>query len=234
MVRISLCDDDDVLNEELKNIIGSIRSDIDIFTYTSGEALLDSEYLFNDIIILDIEMEGINGIEAAKQMRTNGYQGILIFATSHRERVFDSFQVKPYQYILKPFVKDELQVIIHNALLELDSKRKNYFDAVSSTHTYRIPLNEIYYFESQGRNININTKKGVIRIIGKMNKVESSLKNKFFFRCHKGYLVNLEHIYEFNNSEITLSDNQKVLMSRLKVNLFKNTFKAFMKGNIKC
>ncbi len=234
MIGISLCDDDNLLNENLISHISTLRPDTAVYSFTSGEALLESDYLFNDIIILDIEMGEKNGIDTAKCLRTGGYEGILIFLTSHTEMVFDSFQVKPYQYIVKPVEKDKLMSVLRDALLELENKRNNFFSAVCGNSTYRIPLADIYFFESQGRIINISTKSGTIRMTGKMSEIEARLKNRFFFRCHKGYLVNMEHIYEFSNCEITLENKQKIILSRLKLNLFKNTFRAFMKGNIKC
>jgi len=82
MLRISLCDDDNAIIDRLKNDISLIRSDIEIFLHSSGEALLESEFLYNDIVISDIEMKGINGIQAAKELRIKGYQGIIIFLTS--------------------------------------------------------------------------------------------------------------------------------------------------------
>lgn len=234
MIQISLCDDDNSIIDSLKHDISVFRSDIEIFSCNSGEDLLESEFLCNDIIFLDIEMKGINGIHAAKELRSKGYEGILIFLTSHKEMVFDSFQVKPFRYLVKPMDMSVVKDVLDKAISELIDKRNTHFEAVCNNHTYRILLCDIYYFESQRRNLDIFTKNGIITITGKINKVEASLRNKQFFRCHKGYLVNLEHIYEFSDSEIILTNQQKVLISRLKLNSFKEAFRAFMKGNKGC
>lgn len=233
MIRISLCDDNAVLIHRLGSSIGLIRDDIEIFSYTSGEELLNSDFLYNDIVILDIEMEGIDGIETAKRLRSDGYEGIVIFATSHKEMVFDSFQVNPFQYIVKPIDVKEFNTILEKAISNLIDKRNRHFEAVSNNQTYRILLSDIYFFESQGRKIEINTKSGIVVINGRMNQIETSLRSKYFFRCHKGYLVNLEQVYAFSDNEITLSSHKKIPVSRLKYNLFRETFKAFMKGNRK-
>lgn len=234
MIQISLCDDESFVTNMLSDNIKSVRSDIEVFSFGCGEDLLASRFLLNDIVIMDIEMTGINGIQTANRLRENGYEGMIIFLTSHKEMVFDSFQVKPYQYIVKPIDVDKVKGILEHAINEVIDTRYTHFEAVCNNHTFRIPLANIYFFESSGRKIDIYHRDGKITIVGKMNQIEASLKNKKFFRCHKGYLVNLEHVYEFSNNEITLSSKQKILISRLKLNSFKEAFKAFMKGNMKC
>lgn len=234
MIRISLCDDDNVLIENLKKNINMLRNDLDILTFNSGKALILSEYLYNDIIILDIEMNDIDGIQTAKQIRAGGYEGIIIFLTSFKDMVFDSFQVKPYQYIVKPIDMSKINKILEGAICEIIERKNTYFEAVCNNCTYRIQLCDIYFFESRGRKIDICTNNGIITISGKINQIEASLSNKKFFRCHKSYLVNLEHIYMFTNNEITLDNNMKVFISRLRLNKFKEAFRAFMKGNRKC
>ncbi|EGD49732.1 two component transcriptional regulator, LytTR family [Ruminiclostridium papyrosolvens DSM 2782] len=234
MIRISLCDDENHITGTLSDNIKGIRPDIEVYSYDCGENLLDSKYLYNDIVLLDIEMTGINGIETALELRKGGYEGMIIFLTSHKEMVFDSFQVKPYNYFVKPIDIDKVNRILKNAINEVIDRKTTHFEAVSNNHTFRIQIDDIYYFECNGRKIDIHTKNGIITIIGKMNQIEASLQNKQFFRCHKGYLVNFEHVCEFSNNEIILTNNQKVLISRLKINSFKEAFKAFMKGNIRC
>ncbi len=234
MIRISLCDDENHITGTLSDNIKGIRPDIEVYSYDCGENLLDSKYLYNDIVLLDIEMTGINGIETALELRKGGYEGMIIFLTSHKEMVFDSFQVKPYNYFVKPIDIDKVNRILKNAINEVIDRKTTHFEAVSNNHTFRIQIDDIYYFECNGRKIDIHTKNGIITILGKMNQIEASLQNKKFFRCHKGYLVNFEHVCEFSNNEIILTNNQKVLISRLKINSFKEAFKAFMKGNIRC
>ncbi len=234
MIRISLCDDENHITGTLSDNIKGIRPDIEVYSYDCGENLLESKYLYNDIVLLDIEMTGINGIETALELRKGGYEGMLIFLTSHKEMVFDSFQVKPYNYFVKPIDIDKVNRILKNAINEVIDRKTTHFEAVSNNHTFRIQIDDIYYFECNGRKIDIHTKNGIITILGKMNQIEASLQNKKFFRCHKGYIVNFEHVCEFSNNEIILTNNQKVLISRLKINSFKEAFKAFMKGNIRC
>ncbi|PYG86623.1 LytTR family two component transcriptional regulator [Ruminiclostridium sufflavum DSM 19573] len=234
MIRISVCDDDISMTENLKKGINDLRCDLEILTFDCGNALLLSEFLYNDIIILDIEMNDINGIQAAKQLRENGYYGIIIFLTSYKEMVFDSLKVKPYEYIVKPVEITKLKLILGEAVNYVLERRNTHFEAVCNSFTFRIKVCDIYFFESRGRKIDINTKDGIKTIIGKINQIEASLSNRNFFRCHKSYLINLEHVYMFSNSEITLDNNQKVLISRLRLNSFKEAFRAFMKGNRKC
>lgn len=234
MFRISICDDDAVFLSKVLNDISNFEINLDIFTYYRGQELLDSEFLYNDIIILDVEMNQINGFETARELRAKGYEGIIIFMTSHCEMVFESFAVKPFDYIVKPYHVHDLKKLFDRATEEINYRRNAFFIATYNSQTYRIPTWDIYYFESQKRNIIIYTKDGQITINGKISEIEIALRNKNFLRCHKGYIINMEHILEFKSNEIKLTNGSKVILSRGYLRLFREAFIIFMKGNKRC
>lgn len=212
MLNICLCDDDEnVLNsyfEKISELANINNYAFKIETFKSGESLIfeleDNPNKFN-IIIIDIIMKNINGIETTEILRRYGYNGIIIFLTTSKEFALDSFKVEPLNYILKDdrderfndiFLKAAIQVYnSYNKNIVISSKPKNKI----------INLDTIVYMES------INRKVLLYNIFGESESVNYIFKDLYekvkdygFIRCHKSYIVNIKYIQTFNKLECHL------------------------------
>ena len=104
-MRIAICDDEKIICAILAEKVGKICPDAEIITYISGKELLDADEL-PDILLLDIRMPGISGMDVAKTLRDRDWRKILIFITGEEDQVFNSFDLQAFHFLVKP-VEDE-------------------------------------------------------------------------------------------------------------------------------
>ena len=132
MINICLCDDDlnylNYYSTKINELADIYHIPIMMETYTSGESLtfeLEDNPNRIDIVIIDIIMKKLNGIEAGQLLRKFGYTGIIIFLTSSKEYALDSFSVEPFNYLIKDLRDEEqLKGTFLRAMMEVEKKRK--------------------------------------------------------------------------------------------------------------
>ena len=114
-MRIAICDDEVKICEMLIGKVKKFFPDVEIISYTSGKELLDEKSI-PDILLLDIKMPDISGIEAAKELRNRNFYNIIIFITGEEEEVFNSFDVQPFHFLVKPVEDNKLKSVLDNAI----------------------------------------------------------------------------------------------------------------------
>ena len=120
-MHIAICDDDKYFCEMLAAMIEKQFPKAFIGRYFSGEAFFSEREKF-ELLLLDIKMDGMNGMETAKKLRDSGWNGILIFITGEEGYVFRAFDVQAFHYLVKPFSEDRFNEVLESAALELQKK----------------------------------------------------------------------------------------------------------------
>lgn len=217
MLEITICDDEKKLRNDLRHIAGTQLElsglEYHITEAESGEELLRrNEERPADIIFLDIEMGGMNGMEAAKALRKSGCTAIIIFVTAYPDFVFHGYEVKALNYILKPYEDKKIREILDQALRELDMAAEKYYIVEQKSGTYKLPLRETRYFVSEGRKVTAVTGTENITFYGKLGEIEPELSDTFI-RCHNRYLVNLNYVTRLENTSL-LCGGDKIAVSR--------------------
>ncbi|WP_066716237.1 LytR/AlgR family response regulator transcription factor [Clostridium sp. Marseille-P299] len=212
MLNICLCDDDvndlNCYSNRISELLEEHNYAFKIITYRSGESLIfeleDNPDKF-DIIIMDIILESINGIETTKILRDYGYNGIIIFLTSSKEFALDSFRVEPLNYILKTDSVDRFNNIFLKAAEQVYKKTNKNIIVLSKPQSKVINLDTIIYMES------LNKKVILHKITGDFDEVNCVFKDMYekvreqgFIRCHKSYIVNMKYVQTFNKLECKL------------------------------
>lgn len=211
MLSIAICDDDVLLAESLNQnlVVFASKMSLSIKTeiFGDGQDLLDdilygSKY---DIIFLDIEMKYLNGLETAKRIREVDTTTLLIYITSHTKYAVEAYSVRPFQFIVKPFDMKLVEEYFQSAIKELETNPR-YFRYLWKKKSYKIAVNDIVYFESQGRKILINTIDNVYTYNAKLNNIEIELTKSGleFWRIHQSYLVNRKNILEIEFQRLHL------------------------------
>ena len=116
-MRIAICDDEKNIRELIKGKIANQYPNANIIFYNSGEELLLSDEHI-DILFLDIQMSGKNGMETARELRKKDKSVIIIFVTAAEEYVFQAFDVGAFHYIVKPINDTKFTEVLHRAIEE--------------------------------------------------------------------------------------------------------------------
>ena len=235
MVKIAICDDEKNIRAYLSALVKKQGMECEITEYaTAGDYFADG--VEHDILFLDIELEGpgqdMDGMKMARQIRgmEDTKQPIIIFVTGYEKYVYDAFDVGAFQYLLKPVDEQKFAEVFRRAAEQAaaytEQDKKALMIQYGGTGK-TIPLRDIYYMESQNHKIAVHMKDGVLEYYAKMSDLEEELQGQFC-RVHKGYLINLSYVDEYNKTEVTLTNGDKLLISKYKYEDFVKAYLRFM------
>ena len=235
-MHIAICDDEEQIQKQIRELVIKQMPDCVTEVFASGEELLESQVLY-DILFLDIQMEGMDGIETAKEIRKRDKESVLIFITGIREYVFEAFDVSALHYLVKPISEKRFADVFKRAADHV--KRRDQAQAKrllirSRKRKMTIFTKDIYYIESQRRKVGIHTVKEVIEIYATMNELEEQVGDSFF-RCHRGYIVNMAYIAEYGSDFIQLCTGEDIYLSKEKYPDFVKAYMHYLrKGGVSC
>lgn len=236
MINIAICEDEKEMQCLIENYIDKILKDIDIEyklqKYSSGEELIECDLKAIDILLLDIQMGQMNGMDAARKIRTIDNKMEIIFITSLIDYVQEGYEVRAYRYLLKPIELEELKKHLLNCIKEIEINKKNYIIIKNKSNTYKINLNEIKYVEVQKKDMLIHTINKEFEVRYSLEKIEKDLNLDKFVRCHKSFLINLSYIENIKQNVAILECGQEVPISRYRYKYVKEKFLKFLGDRI--
>ncbi len=216
---IAICDDNKIQVESTKQFIEktSIAHDIKYFTANSGEELLEMERIIEDfdIIFLDIEMDGLNGIETAREIRKTNNRAIIIFITGFKDYALEAYELYTFHYLLKPISQEKISELMINIISRIGEikayqETEKLFIIKTKNKVIQLPYNEIYYFEKILRRIKVISLEEEITFTGTTSDLLKDIDNNYFIRCHQGFIVNRHKISKYKNDSIYLRDIDKI------------------------
>ncbi|WP_235839288.1 LytR/AlgR family response regulator transcription factor [Clostridium sp. Marseille-P2415] len=210
MLRIAICDDDTAFAVSLENAViqegrcMGIQAETNVFS--DGETLLASmRYGYRyEMIFIDIEMEHVNGIDAARCIREIDRSVLIIYVSGYDQYLKELFEVEPFRFLSKPLDRDRFRRYFREAcqrIWESDA----FYQFTFNKEIRKVALKDVVYFESHNRVVHIFLGDGSSeQFYGKLNDVENSLANsrKSFLRIHQSFLVNYDYIKKMNFSSI--------------------------------
>lgn len=209
MLEVVCCDDEKEMRKALMRIIEPELQlqgiEYQLREFSSGEELLSSRLESIDLLFLDIEMKALDGIETAKQLRKINQHAVIIFVTAFADFVFQGYEVKALNYILKPYGEKKIVEVLHKALDELETAQPKYFVIEQKSGITRVALKEICYFTSDRRIVTIVTAKDSITFYGKLNDL---VLPDHFLRIHNRYVVNLHYVDQVEAGSLTCNQEQ--------------------------
>ena len=186
-----------------------------IDTYTSGEAFLENwPSKSYDLVFLDILMEGISGIEVARKIRETDSECLLIFISSSKEYALQGFEVRAFDYLLKPLSEERFQKTMALCQNEL-AKHIRYIEVKESRTLVKIPLNEIIYTDYYNHYIQIHTAARLIRSYQQFD-VFSPLLLCYpqFLCCYRNCIVNMDHVDSVDKHDFVMENGERVPITR--------------------
>ncbi len=231
MLELVLCDDEKIYRNDLKKILGTDLElsgiDYRVTEFSCGEELLaGSSNNGSQIIFLDIEMKDLDGIETAKKLRARNSHAVIIFVTSYPDFVFQGYEVRALNYIMKSYKPEKIIEVLHKAMEELEVSTEKYYVVEQRSGTIRIPLSRIRYFSSDKRLIHVVTDTETYEFYGKLSDLETKLSNAFV-RIHNRYLIHLKYLNEIQGSQ-AIVDGEALPVSKSCKSALSIAFAKFM------
>lgn len=219
-MQIAICDDEREIRELYAEKIKQFYPSADLVQYQSGEELLTADRR-PDILLLDIQMPGRNGIEIAKHLRRSSKEMVIIFVTGLEEYVFQAFDVGAFHYLVKPFDDQRFAEVLARAVEQYEDNRKQERhkgrekDMPSLVITkggehITVRIADIVYAEVFDRKVIIHTMDSDIEYYGKMKELEQKA-GEDFYRPHRAYLVNFNYIRRYDAATIYLERGQALM-----------------------
>ena len=233
MIHIAICDDEKYMSDHIKTIVSDFfrkkNREISIRTFFSGEELLNCDGQI-DILFLDIQMKDMDGMETARRLRADRFQGFLIFITVLREMVFQSFEVQAYDYLVKPVEEKQLEKTLERLFASMHSAGEDSLLVQKGYEGRIIPKGEIIFCEIIDRKIYLNLVSGeVVDYYERIENLETKLDDHFF-RCHRSYLINLKHLKGYKNGTAYMDNGREIPVSRLRSKDFSSVVLQYMKN----
>ena len=234
--KIAVCDDNET---DQAYVIGFLNTwarlndrSIEIHTFISAEEFLfqyadEKDY---HVLILDIEMGKMNGVELAREIRLGNSELQIVFVTGFPDFIAEGYDVDAIHYLMKPLERDRFYKAMDKAI-ERIRLVEPYIILQEKGETLRLNLRNILYVEVFSHSCVIHTTSGSIEQKVSITELEKSFGEQFV-RVHRSYLVNLERVKQIGKTEIVLENDEIVPLSRRKYNEVNLAFIRYFKGKI--
>ena len=230
-MRIAIVDDlaDECawLKERLARQFALCGAEAELLEFDSGESFLAAEKKQRfTAAFLDIYMDGMSGMEAAKELRKTDTSCLLVFTTTSADHALEGFQVRALHYLVKPFSESELSALLDEMLAKLP-RPEPFLTVKVGGSDVRLSYRDMICAEHFAHMINIHTTAGKTLATRQSFKVftEPLRKDARFFVCGRGVIVNLEHAADFQDAAFCMTDGSRVYVSQ---ELRKSARQAFM------
>lgn len=230
-MQVAICDDERIFREELKEILIQYKTEkrlhIDIFEYENGQELLASENVF-DMVFMDYQMPKLNGLEAARILRTKNSICSIIFITSYPEFILDSFEVQPFRFMVKPIKNEKIYEVIGSYIKQ--QKLLYPLIVIENGEQKSVNAQDIIYIEGDGKYCIIRTNKETIHSSKTISHVHKLLPEYCFYRIHKSYVINMYCVSSLKKNIITLNNGEEAIVGRNHIAEFKKVYMNFVEN----
>lgn len=230
LYRVAICEDEAVFRREqetvCRGICDKLNIDYEITAFAAGTDFM-AAYVGGaryDLLLLDIVMDELSGMELARKLRGQGSDAAIVFITSNPDYAIQGYDVGALHYLMKPLNAEALGKVI-----AADYRRRfssSFLLVKSGTQTLRLPLKNIICLETVGKRVTITTLNGEIEAAAKLTDLLDYLPKGQFCRCHIGYVVNLTNIKTLSRTEAVAVGGKVIPVSRT---YQKEVEKAFLK-----
>lgn len=234
IINFAICDDEKTQTDYLSGLArewaASGKNAARISVFDSAEAFMfayEADKSF-DVLLLDIQMKGVDGVTLAKRLRTGDSAIQIIFVTGLADFIGEGYEVSALHYLLKPVRREKLWEALDRAVAAIGRR-----DASVLTETaegpVRLFVRDIQYAEAFAHTTTLHTSGGAIDARISISELEEALGEEFF-RAHRSYVVGLRHIRQITKTEIAMDDGAKIPLSRRRYDMANRAFINYYKG----
>lgn len=234
-MKVAICDDEFYIYDQLRSFIyhsgakQQIQDDLEIFYFSSGERLLQSykKRASYDIIFLDIAMRRMDGIAVGKVIRSYDEKAVIIFVSSHQERVMEAFDCMAFHFLTKPLSLPKFDEIFMKALRFYQRDRAQYVIQFRN-EIVRFPIDQIKYVEVVHRHLMFHTTDGDFETVATLRDTVEELRPYDFVQVHQGFVVNMNQVKRLLRSELIMIDGSTVPLSAHRRSEVVMAYKTFL------
>ena len=233
-MRILICDDDVLIIEQIRKYCQNFFNKIqvkcpELVCFSDGETLLSDEGE-KDILFLDIEMPGMNGIYVGNELKTRNENIIIFIVTSYSEYLDEAMRFHVFRYLSKPLDKQRFFRNMKDAVDLYNSMTvKIPIETKQGVHT--LPASSIVAVEAQGRKVTVHTAKGDFESIHTIKHWENLLPKNHFFQTHRSFIINFEYVTDFDHTLVHMNDNQfHAYLTKRKYSSFKEAYLLYLES----
>jgi len=234
MIKIAICDDNREFCIYLQNIIEmKFGQSVQVAVYNDSAELKDNYEqgcYTADILLMDIELEGNNGIEVAAMIQKQFPEVKVIFVTGYIEYSTQIFNANPSNFLVKPITPEQFLKAIEKVMNQIEEEKRDCFTLTLKNSVIKVKLRDILYFESEKRKVILHGKENDWTIYSKLAQIQEELPD-CFLRCHQSYLVNMNEIRSMKPLVLELYSGKTIPVSRPKYKEAKERFMNFLGHN---
>lgn len=224
--RLGICDDTQLdiacLTEHIKHYMISYNIQFEIESFQSGEALLQAQRKHPfQILLLDIEMPGINGMTIARYLRDELYdESFIVFVTSYPEYMQESFEVQPFQFLTKPVSYVRIEKLLSDIIHRYQHSHVTKIVIDTNGEEHLIPVNNLLYIQAvkgEKRYLEYHLTDAILYGEGTIQEWENRLATHSFYSTYRGYLINIGHIQIIQQTHVLMDNGEQLPISRRKI-----------------
>lgn len=232
MMKIAICDDEQNCINDVRTHISFFSKDVGVeweqYTFNSAEELMLSKLKF-DIAVLDVEMEGTDGIKLGEYLRTTNPHIILIYVTAHRKYLDDALNLNAVRFFEKPIDPQRFYRGLKDAIDRIDNSNISFYLKDGKT-IEKISAKDIIYIEIENRKTKVVTVDKTYHASEHISFWKDKLSGTIFVAPHKSYIVNLNFVTTYQRESIVLDNCHTIPVARNKQSDFYRHFMKFMEG----
>lgn len=239
MIRIAICDDEQSMVQQNEEIVRSSLQacgiGYEIVTYSRSTNLLcdiTEDQFFYDLILLDIEMPEISGMELAGRIKEALPNVKIIFITSHVEYAIDAYELSIFRYVPKSNVKERLEMAVVDAVRLIELEAGQEYTIQTNNRLERIKYKDIFYIMRDGKNAEITSKYGVSKVRKSLQQVYEELNAPEFIFIERGCIVNIIHIMKIHEGMVYMKNQEMLPVSRSHLQEVKQQIAQFWGAHI--
>ncbi|MDO4900614.1 LytTR family DNA-binding domain-containing protein [Actinomyces sp.] len=236
VIRIGVVEDDArhrlVLSDYLERFAREHGLKLEVSVFDDGDGLLADFRPVYDVLLLDIRMEGTDGLATARTVRRTDPDVVIIFITAAHQYAINGYEVSALGYLLKPFPYAAFEHELSRAWRLLGRRYGTDIMLKDGSGMRRVPLRDIVYLESSGHRLDVHLVDGEFTLSGSLKQMEPQLAPHGFFRSNSCYIVNLRHVVAVRDQDSVMSTGQSLRISRPRKKDFMRALTEHVSGTL--
>ena len=233
MIRIAIVEDEPTERDRIKVYLEEIaqedQSQFDIEQYSSGMAFVMSGMKDYDLVLMDIDMPNLNGIETAKALRKVDQSATLIFVTNMAQYAISGYEVNAVDFILKPVNRYSFAIKIKRAISRTAKKNDNAIQIKMDGSIFLVHMYQIMYLEVDGHYVIFHTTQGDYKEYTTLKLAQKRINSSHFVQCNQSFLINMKYIESVSRESVTVGGTVIYISRKMKTE-FMNAVLDFLGG----